>query len=409
MTMLRTFVLGIAAGTLTWTWQVRAADTAPAANPAPAAATAKPAAADVETDDPVLAAAIAETEKARANPGPLAPIKVEPDNIKLGSMMDGESRSSLFKVTNTSTDKSLKIALVRAGCSCTTVGNYVGQVIEPGKSVEIKFDLDAGKVAEGDFKRAVLVVFDGGYAPLPLRFEGTMKRVIGFKPGKTLNFGTVATTTSAWTQTVEITGNLPDGKRLVLGQPEHPKYEMTLTEKAPSQYSLQIKPKLPQATGRVRDSIKIPIKEPVGTKELVVQVSGTVGGRLLVQPDRLLFDNKTYSAPETRTVVLARHEIRKNAFTNRNAAAAKATPAEPTPVPDPGKVKIEAVEGITCSGASLKEGKLVVSLTFAPALLNQKEFTPIKILVPEYQPATVWFRKLTPEPPGAKEADDAEP
>ncbi len=304
---------------------------------------------------------------------PAAGVAVEPAGLlQLGTVRAWEDAPVLFRIVNR-TDKPVRIVQVRAGCSCTIAEPPPKEPMQPGKSVPLRLRVVAGKLCEGTFERTAFVELEG--APvrlLTVRYAGTVAEAIAVTPSRNIRLGLIAEPDEPWERTFEITGALPDVKRVVLGKPEADGgLLVSLAETARAKYVLTVKPTLPQARGRFLAHVRIPVVKPEKHPPLELTLTGQVGRILELSPGLLVIPRTQAkgAGPVCR-------DVRVVAVSPAPVATGAATPGAGTPS---GEVR-EAVAaaglsltvppGITATPADLPDGQgTVLRVTFGMAKL----------------------------------------
>ncbi len=214
----------------------------------------------------------------------LADVQVIPgEAVQMGELRSDDTRAVQYQLVNHGAAP-VTVRKVRSGCSCTVAADYSAAPIPPGGAILITLRISGDKLDEGPFDRVAVVEFNGA-APATLRFAGRCVHAVSVQPSRNISLPPVAGADQPWCQVLTITGNLPAGKRLVLGAPKAgAKLEVALVEEAPSRYRATIRPKLPMALGPLREEISFPVAEPAGMPAAVVLLKGQIGPRLLALP-----------------------------------------------------------------------------------------------------------------------------
>jgi hypothetical protein len=364
---------------------------------------------DEHEDEQVEEAAPATAPEAEALPAP--PLTVTPAELKVGTIYDTETKPYAFQLTNTGTAP-LTVQMIRAGCSCTAVEDYVGKAIAPGATLEMRFKLTGTKLKPGPFSRTIAVQFTG-HSPAILPFSGTMVALVQVTPKRDLSVGEVATADTDWEATAEIQGNFPEGRRMILGTPEHPRFKLALTELAPSHYRLSVKPKKPFTLGRFREEVSLPIVEPAGQEPVVVKLRGQVGGRLMASLPALTFAPAaaTDSAPRVATLRLrlAPSRAERQGTLRHMMMGERKVPATPAPRLTKEELTVTAPQGVKTEALADARG-IALKLSFDAALLRDEGGKgEIQVAAPNCEPLRIPFRVRTPPPPDETDDDGETP
>ena len=267
--------------------------------------------------------------------------------VPLGDLRSDETRAVPYQIINRGTT-AVSIRKVRSGCSCLVTGDYSAAPIPAGGTGNVTLRISGDKLDEGPFERTSIIEFNEA-PPAILRFAGRSVHAISIQPSREILLPPLTGPEQAWCQAFTVTGNLPGGKRLVLGKPEvGPNLEVTVAEEAPSRYRLTVRPRLPQPLGALREEIRLPVAEPGGFKAETIRLRGQVGPRLLAVP--ALLDLPAGEASTTCTLIL------QYAGTGKPLTAAD--------------LNVTLPPGVTRQSATdLPEiGKVQLVLAFAPAL-----------------------------------------
>jgi hypothetical protein len=308
----------------------------------------------------------------------LANVQVIPgEAVPMGDLRSDETRAVQYQVVNHG-NSPITIRKVRSGCSCTVAADYSAAPIPPGGAVMVTLRISGDKLDEGPFERVSILEFNEA-APVTLRFAGRSVHAVSVQPSRNVSLPPITGPDQAWCQVLTITGNLPGGKRLVLGTPvAGPKLELTLAEEAPSRYRLTIRPKLPQPLGALREEIKLPVTEPAGTPPAVVLLKGQVGPRLLALPPVL--DVPAGSGAATCRLIL------KYAGAGKKLAAADLT--------------LQLPPGVTRqSMTDLPEGGALLVLSFDSSLRTAGKQGQVEIAAAASAPVRVPYYIINPDVP----------
>ncbi len=258
----------------------------PAAAEAPSAATAEasaataeaPAAAVQELDAQQSQAAVSPTEKPVSQNQP--PLQL-PDNaaeVDLGKLMDRERRQFTVTLKHTG-EQPLLVEQVRSTCPCLEIVEAPKQVtLLPGQDLTLNALLKANVLAVGKFGRLIMVNAKG-YDGYFIKVIGEIVRNVSFEPAPVTDLGSFIGQATSWTRTVTLTFEFPEGKQIVLDQPEESKLlAITLSSPAPNTFTITATPKLPLPTGKLNDIITLPTRGVDGYGPVQIAFRGTVTG-----------------------------------------------------------------------------------------------------------------------------------
>jgi len=289
-------------------------------------------------------------------------VELEPAGVmQLGNVFSSEVRELKFAVVN-KTDKPIRIAGIRATCSCTVPKAPSKEPVPPGGRAELSLQFIGAKVKEGPFERTAVVALEDAPVPSVLfEFKGTLVEPVSVVPGREVRLPAAKTPDDTWESKVQIRGHLPNEQRLVLVNPPAGERLITdLKETAPSAYELTVTPKLPQAKGVFTEDVKLPVREPAGMPPVVIRFQGQVGTVLSIQGRNVRVWRSSSGTPVTRTIPLS-----------QLSPLAPRTPGKPQPqtaIP-PGEVTIKTPPGVTAVVHELR-GRSTLKLTFSPEVLQ---------------------------------------
>lgn len=109
------------------------------------------------------------------------PIRLEPVRVDFGFLPPKTVGNAEFTLTNTSHEP-LTILEVSPSCRCTTVGDHVGKIIEPGESYLLEVKLDAAIIPQSR-SAVVRVLFDGYQRTIDLSVRAEVANPIRTVPG----------------------------------------------------------------------------------------------------------------------------------------------------------------------------------------------------------------------------------
>ena len=284
---------------------VLAQDETPAPAPAPAAAIQDLA----EQQDQ---AAQSPTEKPASTKVP--PLQL-PDNaaeVNLGKLMDRERRQFTVKLRHAG-HKPLAIRFVRSTCPCLEIVNApLPFTLAPGEDLTIEAILKANVLPPAPFGRLIMVNTTG-YDPYFAKVGGEIVKNVSFDPAPVTDLGSFIGQTTAWTRTVTLKFDFPEGKQIQLDQPEESKLlALTLSSPAPNTFTIVATPKLPLPTGKLNEIITLPTRGIEGYGPVQIAFRGAVTGWDVTVADRVITIDTGKAEPGkpllAETTIIARSE-----------------------------------------------------------------------------------------------------
>ncbi len=106
----------------------------------------------------------------QAQPVAATPCEVSPKVVQIGQVAPNSLHPAKFTLTNRGTTP-LKVASAIPSCKCTDITNIVGQVIQPGGTLDLSASMKAPPVP-GAKDAEVFVTFEGWKAPVIAKISG---------------------------------------------------------------------------------------------------------------------------------------------------------------------------------------------------------------------------------------------
>ena len=205
--------------------------------------------------------------------GPKAQV-VGQAQIELGEFDANESRATIFTIKNVG-DAPLKFPCIRKTCGCFELACDKTE-LKPGESVAIKVSVIKESIFHSFDKHIFVETNDPNTPVLRFRVSGTAKPLAEIAPQEKIRVGRIPPGFD-WKQAVLVKPTRPGVK---LGTPKVEgklQLPVTMTEEQGIGWRLHFRLPPQLEPGLFRCTVKIPVEEPKGWKDIEVQVSGEIG------------------------------------------------------------------------------------------------------------------------------------
>lgn len=242
-------------------------------------------------------AAQSPTEKPTSTKTPPLQLPDNADEVNLGKLMDRERRQFTVKLRHAG-DKPLAIRFVRSTCPCIEIVNAPQPfTLAPGAEMTIEAILKANVLSVKPFARLIMVNVEN-YDPYFVKIVGDIAKNVSFDPAPVIQLGNFIGLTTSWTRTITLKFDFPEGKQIVLEQPEENKlFNLTLSSPEPNTFTVAATPKLPLPAGKLNEIITLPTRGIDGYGPVQIAFRGTVTGWDVTVDERIINVDTTQIEP----------------------------------------------------------------------------------------------------------------